>query len=63
MTGAVSATLRSALHHWTRLGLLAPAPFVISPDVPRTRRHLYPEQYLDALMEIAWRLRIGRRMD
>ena len=51
------------VRHWIKLGLLPPAPFVISPDVPRTRRPLYPEQYLDALTEIAWRLRIGSRMD
>jgi hypothetical protein len=51
------------VRHWIKLGLLPPAPFVISPDVPGTRRPLYPEQYLDALTEIAWRLRIGSRMD
>ena len=51
------------VRHWIKLGLLPPAPFVISPDVPRTRRPFFPEQYLDALSEIAWRLRIGQRMD
>ena len=51
------------VHDWTRLNLLPQAPFVINPEVPRTRRHLWPEAYVDALAEIARRLRIGARMN
>jgi hypothetical protein len=51
------------VHHWTRVGLLPPARFVVNNHDPRIRRRFYPEQYVDALVEIALRLRIGQRMD
>ena len=51
------------VHDWTRLDLLPQAPFVINPDVSRTRRHLWPEAYVDALAEITGDLEIGSRMN
>ena len=51
------------VHYWESLGLLPPAPFVINPDLPGTRRHLWPEPYVDALAAVADRLGIGGRMN
>ena len=51
------------VHYWEGLGLLPPAPFVINPDVPGTRRHLWPEPYVDALAATTDRLGIGGRMN
>ena len=51
------------VHDWTRLDLLPQAPFVINPDVSRTRRHLWPEAYVNALSEIAGHMEIGSRMN
>ena len=36
------------IKHWTRLGLLPPAPFVLRPNIANTRRPLYPAQYVSA---------------
>ena len=51
------------VHDWTRLNLLPHAPFVINPEVSRTRRHLWPEAYVNALSEIAGYMEIGARMN
>ena len=51
------------VHDWTRLNLLPEAPFILNPEVSRTRRHLWPEAYVDALSEIAGHMEIGARMN
>jgi len=51
------------VHDWTRLNLLPQAPFILNPEVSRTRRHLWPEAYVNALSEIAGHMEIGSRMN
>lgn len=38
--------------HWEQIGLLPPVPFVINPNCSRTKRRLYPEQYVEELARI-----------
>lgn len=49
--------------NWTRLGLLPPAPFLLRPDVPNTRRNLYPRSFVNALEQIASQDYVARRLD
>jgi hypothetical protein len=49
--------------NWTRLGLLPPAPFLLRPDVPNTRRYLYPHGFVKCLAEIARQPYVIRRLD
>lgn len=51
------------IKHWTRLGLLPPAPFVLRPNIANTRRPLYPAQYVQRLKEIAAHGYLGTRLD
>jgi hypothetical protein len=51
------------IRNWQRLGVIPEAPFLLSPEVPRTRRRLYPAEYVDALNEIAERGYLGRRLN
>ena len=57
--GRTSWTIKS----WIRLGLFPAAPYVLNPNDSRTRRHLYPERFVDALVEIADRGYVGSRLD
>jgi len=49
--------------NWTRLGLLPPAPFLLRPGVPNTRRYLYPHGFVKCLAEIARQPYVIRRLD
>jgi hypothetical protein len=40
------------IKYWERLGLLPPAPFVVNPERLRTKRHLYPEQFVAAIARV-----------
>ena len=51
------------IKYWTKVGLFPRAPYVINPNDPRTRRHLYSEAFIDSLVVIANRGYLGRRLD
>ena len=51
------------IKHWEKIGLFPPAPFIQHADVPRTRRRLYPEAFVEQLDEIVKRGYVGQRMD
>jgi hypothetical protein len=51
------------IRHWTRLGLLPPAPFDLRPEDPRRRRRLYPQPFVLALADIAALDYVGARLD
>jgi hypothetical protein len=64
--GHVAHALRRTtwtVRYWERIGLLPESPFVLNPDVPRTRRRLYPEGFVNRLGEIADRGYLGKRLD
>jgi hypothetical protein len=49
--------------YWEAIGLLPPARFILNPEVPRTRRRLYSEEYVHALGLIADQGYLGQRLD
>jgi hypothetical protein len=51
------------LRNWEKLGLFPEAPFVLRPDVPSARRHLYPAPFVQRLKEIAGHGYVGTRLD
>jgi hypothetical protein len=64
--GHVANALRRTtwcIKHWERLGLFPETPFMLHPDVPRTKRRLYPVGFVDALRDIAAHGYIGKRLD
>lgn len=64
--GHVACALRRTawtVKHWEAIGLLPPAKYVLNPELHRTRRRLYPAEYVDALCAIADRGFIGKRLD
>ena len=48
---------------WQRRGLFPQPPFIMNPDHPQTKRGLWPEDFLDALVEIAGRGYLKERLD
>jgi hypothetical protein len=64
--GHVARVLRRTtwtVKYWEAIGLLPPAPYILNPEVPRTRRRLYLAEYIEALGVIADRGYLGRRLD
>lgn len=49
--------------YWERIGLFPKAAFMLSPNVSRTRRRLYPEAFVDRLDDIVKQGYLGKRMN
>jgi len=51
------------IKYWTKIGLFPEAPFLLYPEVPRSRRRLYPKPFVLALTDIVDAGYLGDRLD
>jgi hypothetical protein len=51
------------VRRWQALDLLPATPFFLSPDIPRTRRRLFPVDFVKSLAVIADQGFVGERLD
>jgi hypothetical protein len=51
------------IRHWQHLGLFPETPFFLNPEIPRTRRRLFPETFVKSLAEIGGQGFVGQRLD